>query len=79
LVAQAGSKPAAIFGPSEVVPTAIFPLYPATLGASKSPQEGRQNRLAVSESPRTLPDGKTPLFDEFSRDFSEFRKLTGRH
>src|SRR6185312_391627 len=34
LVARAGLQPAAIFGPSEVVPTAIFPIYPATLGAS---------------------------------------------
>jgi len=34
LVARAGPEPEAIFGPSDVIPTAILPIYPTTLGAS---------------------------------------------
>jgi hypothetical protein len=62
-----GTRTAGDFRPSEVVLTAIFPIYPATLGASllgfsKGPEKGPQNRPAVGELPRTSTDTKTLLF-----------------
>jgi hypothetical protein len=52
LVARAGLERAAIFGPSAVIPTAIFPIYPATLRAARVHNLGRAvftTDAAVSE------------------------------
>ena len=67
MVARDGLEPTAIFGPSEVVPTAIFPIYPATLGPrpsafSKGPEKGPLLGVAVQEQFRTSPDDKNAAF-----------------
>src|ERR1700683_5325465 len=72
-------------GSSEVVSTAIFPVYPACrdpllgprqFGFFKRARIRPQKTLAVRKPPRTSADDGTTLFSQFSRGLLTFSQVS---